>query len=925
MLQPPGGVARWFIIYPLLTIAYAVSGRLGMLLAVPPGYASPIFPPAGIAMAAMLIWGRSTLPSVFLGSLLLNFWIGRALAAAPTASLAAALGIAAASALQAAAGGTVLRRAIGYPAGLDTGRDLARFLLLSPLCCLVSASLSLGWLTALGVIHLSDFGTNWISWWIGDSLGVLVVLPVMFVIAGEPRPLWRSRVLPVALPMLLFFALFVAIFVRVNEWEHDEALLDFRLVSREVVDKVHTALDEQDVFLEQLNRSFTGSQPVSRADFHHLVGGLLQRFPTIEAVKWAPRVDAAGRAAFEAAQRFEIHTSDAANRPRREADRPYYYPVTFVEPSAGNETVLGLDLEADGDRRAAVEAAVGTGRVTATAPLRLVEQDRQETAILLIFAVNGGPDGAGVLVVALRMDTLMDGLLAPIQAMIAVELDDLTDAKPLYGKIATGGSTGSYAGAFVFGGRRYAVSTQPTAAYFKSHRAWQSWGVLVAGVLSTGLLGALLILGSGYARRIEKVVEVRTRDLAAANQRLQIEVEERRQIEAALRQAQRLEAIGQLTGGIAHDFNNLLTVVRGNAELLRDAAADQRAQRRAAAIIRAAERGERLTRQLLAFSRPQSPPLGPVDLRQRTQEIGDMLAQTLRTDIAVEIAMPPDLWPVAIDPAEFDLALLNIAVNARDAMPEGGRFRVAAANATFAAGAPQAAGLSGDFVAVTLSDTGTGMAPDIQARAFEPYFTTKEAGIGSGLGLSQVYGFAKESGGAATIESVPGEGTSVTLLLPRATAIMAAAPALAGNDPAPDAASARILFVEDDAEVAQATAELLQDIGYQPIAAQDADAALAALERDPKIALVLSDIVMPGRLNGLELARTLRQQRPELPVLLATGYSQYIGAAASEGFGLVEKPYRRASLSASIRVAIERSGAERAAAAAAQPDGDGGA
>src|SRR5262249_18310745 len=180
----------------------------------------------------------------------------------------------------------------------------------------------------------------------------------------------------------------------------------------------------------------------------------------------------------------------------------------------------------------------------------------------------------------------------------------------------------------------------------------------------------------------EKVVEVRTRDLAAANQRLQIEVEERQQIEAALRQAQRLEAIGQLTGGIAHDFNNLLTVVRGNAELLRDAPADQRAQRPAAAIIRAAEPGERPQRQLLAFSRPQPPPLGPVDLRQRTQEIGDMLAQTLRTDIAVEIAMPPDLWPVAIDPAEFDLALLNIAVNARDAMPEGGRFRVAAANAT---------------------------------------------------------------------------------------------------------------------------------------------------------------------------------------------------------------------------------------------------
>jgi signal transduction histidine kinase/CheY-like chemotaxis protein len=867
----------------------------------------------------MLIGGWATLPWVFLGSFLLNLWIGWSLGSAFAHIAAAAAGIAAASALQAAVGGTALRRAIGYPTALDTGRDLARFLLLSPLCCLTSATLSLSWLSALGVVRPPDLATSWISWWIGDTLGALVVLPLMFVIAGEPRPLWRRRALPVAVPMVLFFSLFVAIFVRVNEWERDEALLDFRLLSRDLVDKVHTALDEQDVFLEQLNRSFTGSKPLSRADFHHLVGGLLQRFPPIQAVKWAPHVDNAGRAAFERAQQaempgFEIRAVESAKHPRREADRPDYYPLSFLEPLLGNETAVGVDLDSDPSRRAAVEEAVDTGKVAATAPLRMVDEQGQQAAILLIFAVRGGPDGAGVLLVALRMGTFMQGLLAPVKAMAAVELVDLTGGQPLYGELVPHRPEGAYEEAFDFGGRRYAVETEPTAAYFERHRAWQSWGVLVAGVLSTGLLGALLMLGTGYARRIEAVVEIRTRDLEAVNQRLQIEVEERRQAEAALRQAQRMEAIGQLTGGIAHDFNNLLTVVRGNAELLRDSAANEAAHRRVAAIMRAAERGERLTRQLLAFSRPQTPPLGPVDLQQRTQEIGDMLSQTLRTDIAVEIAMPRDLWPVAIDPAEFELALLNIAVNARDAMPEGGHFRVMARNVTLTHDAPQSAGLSGDFVAVTLSDTGTGMAPDVLARAFEPYFTTKEAGIGSGLGLSQVYGFAKQSGGAATIESSAGQGTSVTLLLPRATATVGTAPALAGTDPAPEASSARILFVEDDVEVAQATAELLQDIGYRPVAAHDADSALAALEQDPTIALVLSDIVMPGRLNGLELARTLRQQRPGLPVLLATGYSQYIGAAARDGFGLVEKPYRRASLAASIRAAIERASAERIAA-----------
>jgi signal transduction histidine kinase/CheY-like chemotaxis protein len=877
---------------------------------VPPGYASPIFPPAGIAIAAMLIWGRTTLPWVFLGSFLLNLWVGAGLGQGIDRLAAAAAGIAAASTLQAALGGNILRRAIGYPTALDTGRGIARFLLFTPLCCLTSATLSLAWLTARGIVGRSDLAASWISWWIGDTLGVLVVLPLMFVLGGEPRPLWRRRAVPVALPMLLFFALFVAIFVRVNEWEEDAALLDFRLLSREVVDKVHTALDEQEVVLEQLNRSFTGSQPLSRADFQHLVGGLLRRFPTIQAVKWAPRVDGAGRAAFEAAQQadmpgFAIRAIDGT-RSRLEGERPYYYPVTYVEPFAANRSALGVDLASDADRRTALAKAVASGRVAATAPVRLGEDDMKRPEVLLIFAVPGGPDGAGVLLVALHIGTLLDRLLAPVRSLAAVELVDVEAGKPLYGAFAPRRVAASYGESFDFGGRRYNLETQPTAAYLARRHSWQGWGVLVAGVLSTGLLGALLMLGTGYARRIENVVDARTRDLAAVNQRLQVEIDERRQAEALLRQAQRMEAIGQLTGGIAHDFNNLLTVVRGNAELLGAGARDEAMRRRAAAITRAVERGERLTRQLLAFSRPQTPPLAPVDLRQRTQEIGDMLAQTLRTDIAVEVAMPPDLWPVAVDPAEFDLALLNIAVNARDAMPSGGRFRVEARNVTLDARAPQRPGLAGDFVVVTLSDTGGGMSPDVQARAFEPYFTTKEAGLGSGLGLSQVYGFAKQSGGAAAIESALGKGTTVRLFLPRATTTAAAPHEPSAAGAAADTAATRILFVEDDAEVAEATAELLRDIGYEPVAARDADDALADLDRDPTIALVLSDIVMPGRLNGLELARTLRRQRPDLPVLLATGYSQYVTAAAEDGFGLVEKPYRRAALAAAIRAAAAR-------------------
>jgi integral membrane sensor domain MASE1 len=262
-----------------LAIAYAVSGKLALLLAVPPGYASPIFPPAGIAVAAMLIGGPATLPWTFLGSLSLNIWIGYSAAhGIDVAHAAAAIAIALASTLQAAVGGTALRRAVGYPAPLDNGRDLARFLFSSPVFCLTSATLSMGGLLLFGIVKLSDLMSNWASWWTGDTLGVLLVLPLMLVIAGQPRDLWRRRALPVGVPMILFFALFVSIFVRISEWERDQTLLEFRLLSREIVDKMRAGLEEQEVFLEQLERSFTLQPGLSPSDFRYLVQNFYNAF-----------------------------------------------------------------------------------------------------------------------------------------------------------------------------------------------------------------------------------------------------------------------------------------------------------------------------------------------------------------------------------------------------------------------------------------------------------------------------------------------------------------------------------------------------------------------------------------------------------------------------------------------------------------------
>ena len=301
-------IRRRLLIYAVLPLAYVITGRLGLLLAVPPGYATAVFVPAGIAVGAMLMAGPSTLPGIFIGSLLLNVWIGYSIAEHLTlVSVAAALIIALASTVQAALGGAVLRRAIGYPAPLDNPRDLVLLLLLAPLFCLTSTSLSLAGMLVLGVVWSGDLPSNWTTWWIGDTLGVIVALPLLFVFAAEPRDLWRARVWSVAVPMLLCFGLFIAIFVRVNSWEYDQSLFEFRLRSQQFADTMRATLEEQRGFLEQLSEAFISRhQPVTRQEFHGLVQTLLHRFPIIQAVEWAPSVQSAKRARFEAAQRAEV-------------------------------------------------------------------------------------------------------------------------------------------------------------------------------------------------------------------------------------------------------------------------------------------------------------------------------------------------------------------------------------------------------------------------------------------------------------------------------------------------------------------------------------------------------------------------------------------------------------------------------------------
>jgi PAS domain S-box-containing protein len=389
------------------------------------------------------------------------------------------------------------------------------------------------------------------------------------------------------------------------------------------------------------------------------------------------------------------------------------------------------------------------------------------------------------------------------------------------------------------------------------------------------------------------------------------DITERKAIEQQLRQAVKMEAVGQLTGGIAHDFNNLLGIVIGNLDIAAEHTADNPALREILQeALTGALRGAELTRRLLAFSRNQ--PLQPaiVNLNDGLAQIANMLRRTLGEQIVVELHPGVDLWPVLADPAQMDEAILNLAINARDAMPQGGTLAIETANTHLDDdyAARHAELKPGDYVQLAVSDTGAGMSPEVADRCFEPFFTTKSAEKGSGLGLSMVYGYVKQSGGHIKIYSEVGHGTSVKIYLPRAHG--------AATTPLPVEADAvialgreTVLVVEDNAELRAVMVKQLNDLGYSTLEAENARNALAMLADHPEVDLLLSDIIMPGGVTGVELARETRRRHPRTRILLTSGYTARAmanGFHDIEGLDLLNKPFRKRDLAQKLRQVLDQ-------------------
>jgi signal transduction histidine kinase/DNA-binding response OmpR family regulator len=392
---------------------------------------------------------------------------------------------------------------------------------------------------------------------------------------------------------------------------------------------------------------------------------------------------------------------------------------------------------------------------------------------------------------------------------------------------------------------------------------------------------------------------------------------ERRAADERARQAQKMEGIGQLTGGVAHDFNNLLTIIIGNLETLQRNLGEtpppmERLKRSAENAMRGSRRAESLTQRLLAFSRQTPLDPRPIDIGRLVAGLSDLLRRTLGEHVTVETVLGGGLWRARVDPNQLEVAIINLAVNARDAMPNGGKLTLETANVYLDENyaATQVEVVPGQYVMVAVTDSGSGMTAEVRAKAFDPFFTTKDVGHGTGLGLSQVYGFAKQSGGHVKIYSEIGEGTTIKLYFPRAHAMTSHEENEAAVVGAPGFAGETVLVVEDDPDVRSYSCETLRELGYTVLEANDGRAGLILLDSNPQIRVLFTDVGLPGGINGRQLADEARRRMPGLKVLFTTGYARNAivhDGRLDPGVELITKPFTQAALASKLRDIIDAS------------------
>ncbi|MDR4466608.1 MAG: CHASE domain-containing protein, partial [Nitrospira sp.] len=509
----------------ILTVAYIVTGKLGLMVAVSPGSVSGIFPPAGLAIAATYLWGWSTMPWIFLGSLTLNLLVPSS--GLDDSAAVAAVAIASASTLQASLGRSVLNRTIGPNAGLDTARQIIGYLTPAPAICLVSASVAVPSLVLLEQIRPDQILLAWATWAVGDTLGMVSLFPIMVALFGTPDSMWKGRRLVVVSIMSIMLGLVCLSYIGFGRTQSAETTSSFRFQADRVSHSIQEHLTEQEFILTQLDvaLSLFHREPINREAFRALVEPALRRFPMIQAIEWAPEISRSRRAAFEA-QQHEFFPEFAIRRRNDDgmliaaSDQALLYPITYIEPLKGNEKALGFDLGSHPARQAAVLQALQSSTPIATEPLTLVQEQGSQTSILLMQHIRAGANAPGVLLTVLRVGDFIEQLL-PDGKEMDLSLADTERGTIMYGVPPPRSSPVELIRPLQFGGRQYQLSITPSVGFVAAHHDWQSWALLVAGAMADGLLGATLLLITGTTNRVRCLVEAGTQELASKSDLLQ--------------------------------------------------------------------------------------------------------------------------------------------------------------------------------------------------------------------------------------------------------------------------------------------------------------------------------------------------------------------------------------------------------------------
>ncbi len=520
VVRPSQGWQRWPLQALLAASIYWMAGRLAQLMAIPPGYATAVWPAAGFALICVLFWGRRVVPGVALGSFLVNIGTGfdGSSSAAAARSVLVASCIALGAGAQAALGAGLIRRYVGFPTPLETERDIARFALLGGgVSCLVSPTLGVTALCSLGVVAWEGYAFSWWTWWVGDAIGVLIFAPVTLLFAPSPHALWRQRRAYIGLPLLIGFAVVTVLFLRTSAWEEARLSADFERRAAPLGHALKAKLSEYHNVVSFLSSLFDASEEVNRAEFQRFTRGALEKYGGIEALEWAPRVRDEERARLEEAARgqglpgFTLTERDGKGHLRRAQQRPEYVPVYYAEPQEKSAAALGFDLASDAARLEAIKKAGDSRGLWATARVPLLQGKLGVLLLAPAFTGAGAGPPSGYAIGVFR---LADVIESAFYGMARDGLDVFLSDEDARGEdallFATGKQNGSprqWSDDFTFGGRRWRLEVAATAAYMAAHRSWQAWMVLAGGLLFVGLLGVVMLMTTGQAARAERMME----------------------------------------------------------------------------------------------------------------------------------------------------------------------------------------------------------------------------------------------------------------------------------------------------------------------------------------------------------------------------------------------------------------------------------